>query len=37
MSGVFGARDGAYRRVGIVAGTIFLLLAGALFLSGRIR
>ena len=37
MSGLFGARDGAYRKRGIVVGVVLLVVAAALFLSGRIR
>ena len=36
MSGLFGARDGAYRKRGIVVGAVLLVIAAALFLSGRI-
>jgi len=37
MSGVFGARDGAYRTRGMIVGAVLLVVAAGLFLSGRIR
>jgi hypothetical protein len=37
MTGAFGARDGMYRKRGIVVGLILVLAAMVLLLTGRIH